>query len=257
MSLQSLACEAERGYRVGRGGAARVCVPSVPQLREAGKRARFGKRTTVRSFSVTNDRSCYFQKVSKAPRTRQRILEHAVELASQLGVEGLTLGRLAEELGLSKSGLYAHFGSKEDLQIRILEAAAQRFIDVVVRPALKEPRGAPRVRALFEHWLRWASDEGRAGGCVFVAAATELDDRSGPARDALEASQRDWLTTLACACRIAQEEGHYRRDLDPDQVAFELQGILLAFHHRARLLRASDAVERARRAFLDLECRLR
>jgi AcrR family transcriptional regulator len=192
--------------------------------------------------------------VSKAPRTRERILEQAVELASQLGVEGITLGQLAERLGLSKSGLYAHFGSKEDLQIQVLEAAAQRFVHEVVRPALSAPRGAPRVRALFERWLTWAS-ELRPGGCVFVAAATELDDRDGPVRDALEASQRAWFETLARACRIAQEEGHYRATVDAEQFAFELQGLLFSFHHRARLLRSSDAVARARLAFDQLEAR--
>ncbi|NLE86125.1 MAG: TetR/AcrR family transcriptional regulator [Myxococcales bacterium] len=194
--------------------------------------------------------------MSRALRTRDRILEGAIDLAAQLGLEGLSLGHLAERLGLSKSGLYAHFGSKEDLQIQVLGAAAERFVDEVVRPALEEPRGAPRVAALCERWLAWAST-GRSGGCVFVAAGTELDDRSGPVRDALEATQRAWLETLARACRIAQEEGHYEQGVDPRQFAFELQGILFSFHHQARLLRDPEAANRARRAFGDLDARAR
>lgn len=192
--------------------------------------------------------------MSKGLKTKDRILEQAVHWASLLGLEGLTLGHLAEQLGISKSGLYAHFGSKEDLQLQVLKTAEERFVDEVVRPALKAPRGAPRVTALVERWLGWAS-ESRAGGCVFVAAATELDDRSGPVRDALEASQRAWFETLARACRLAQEEKHYRSDFDPEQFAFELQGILFSFHHQFRLLRRPESVQWARTAFAELQRR--
>ncbi len=173
-----------------------------------------------------------------------------------VGLEGLTLGNLADELQLSKSGLFAHFGSKERLQIEVLDVAAQSFIAQVVKPAIAEPRGAPRVSALFERWLAWSESKERPGGCVFVAAASELDDRTGPVRDAVERTQRDWLDTLARSCRIAQEEGHYRADLEPEQFAFELHGILLAFHHQARLLRNPRAGERARVAFESLEKRV-
>lgn len=194
--------------------------------------------------------------MSKALRTRDRILEQAVDLAARLGLEGLSLGHLAEQLGLSKSGLYAHFASKEALQIQVLEVAAQRFVEGVVRPALREPRGAPRVAGLFERWLGWASTA-RPGGCVFVAAGAELDDRTGPVRDALETIQQSWFETLARACRIAQEEGHYGAELDPEQFAFELQGVLFSFHHQSRLLRSPDADARARRAFGALDARAR
>ncbi len=190
--------------------------------------------------------------MTKATVTRTRILEQALRVASLVGLEGLTLGHLASELDLSKSGLFAHFGSKERLQIEVLRLASESFVEKIVRPAIAEPRGAPRVEALFERWLAWSEAKDRPGGCVFVAASTELDDRSGPVRDLVEMTQRAWLDTLARACRVAQEEGHYRADVDADQFAFEFQGLLLAFHHQARLMKNPHAAERARRAFSDL-----
>lgn len=187
--------------------------------------------------------------MGKGDQTRDAILERAMSLASQVGLEGLTIGRLAEELDLSKSGLFAHFRSKEDLQVRTLERAAERFIEVVLKPALAEPRGEPRVRALFENWLRWPKAVPQPGGCIFVAASAELDDQPGPARDHLLRMQRDWLDTLAGAVRIAVGEGHFRRGVDPDQFAFEMYGIMLVWHQATRLLRDAKAVDRARRAF--------
>ena len=127
--------------------------------------------------------------MGKGDQTRDAILERAVRLASQVGLEGLTIGRLAGALDLSKSGLFAHFASKETLQVQTLERAAERFVEVVLRPALAEPRGEPRLRALFERWLRWPQEVSQPGGCIFVQAAVELDDRPGPARDRLVALQ--------------------------------------------------------------------
>jgi AcrR family transcriptional regulator len=173
--------------------------------------------------------------------TRQAILDHAVSLASRIGLEGLTIGRLAEDLQLSKSGLFAHFKSKEALQVQVLETAADRFIEHVVRPALQKPRGEPRVRAMVEGWLTWVSAK---GGCLFVAAATELDDRPGAVRDRLVQLQRDWLDTLAGAVRIALAEGHFRKGVDPEQVAHELHGALLGYHYAARLLKDPKAIQR-------------
>jgi AcrR family transcriptional regulator len=187
--------------------------------------------------------------VRKGERTREAILDGALRLASELGLEGLSIGRLADDLDLSKSGLFAHFGSKEDLQVRTLERAAERFADVVVRPALASPAGEPRVRALFERWLEWPRRVKQPGGCIFVQAAAELDDRPGAARDRLVALQREWLATLAGAARRARDVGHFRRDLDPDQFAFELYAVALATHHHARLLRDPHALKRARAAF--------
>src|SRR5688572_27760940 len=135
--------------------------------------------------------------MEKGARTKSAILDRATGLASQVGLTGLTIGVLADELRLSKSGLFAHFRSKETLQIDVLNHAADRFREVVVRPALQEPRGAPRIRALFERWLAWGRDSALPGGCVFVAATAELDDRPGPVRERLVELQRDWVKTLA------------------------------------------------------------
>ncbi len=187
--------------------------------------------------------------MGKGEQTRDAILERAIRLASEVGLEGVTIGRLADALDLSKSGLFAHFDSKEALQVETLERAAQRFVEVVVRPALAAPRGEARLRALFERWLRWPRVVPQPGGCIFVQASVELDDRPGPARDRLVKLQREWLETLAGAFRVARDEGQLRADVDPQQLAFELYGIMLSCHHQARLLRDRGAEERARRAF--------
>jgi AcrR family transcriptional regulator len=187
--------------------------------------------------------------MGKGELTRQSILEHAMGVATQIGLEGITIGRLAEDLSLSKSGLFAHFQSKEALQLQVLEHAASRFVETVVRPALAAPRGERRVRAVFEHWLAWASRASSGAGCFFVAAAAELDDRPGPARDALVAQQREWMRTLATVVRTAIAAGHFDTDTDPEQFAFELYGVMLACHHAGRLLGDARAARRAQRAF--------
>src|SRR4026209_785464 len=128
--------------------------------------------------------------MTKGAQTRENILDHAVRLASETGLEGLTIGTLADELKLSKSGLFAHFRSKEALQVQVLEHVAARFVDFVVKPALAEPRGAPRLRALFERLIEWPKRKEFPGGCPIIAAASELDDRPGPARDLLVGQQR-------------------------------------------------------------------
>ena len=161
---------------------------------------------------------------------------------------GLTIGSLAAALDLSKSGLFAHFGSKGALQVQVLEHAAARFAEVVVRPALATPRGEARLRELFERWLRWPKEVPQPGGCIFVQAAAELDDRPGLARERLVALERAWQETNARVVRGAQREGQLRPDLDPEQLAFELHAVMLACHHASRLLRERGAVERARRA---------
>ena len=139
--------------------------------------------------------------MSKGAATKDRIIESALRTASVEGLEGISLGRLAADVGMSKSGLFAHFASKEELQIDVLEAASARFAEIVVKPAMQEPRGEPRVRSLFEHWLVWERHESLPGGCIFMHAAAELDDRPGPARDALVRWQRQWLDVLAKAAR--------------------------------------------------------
>jgi len=187
--------------------------------------------------------------VSKGERTRTTILDHATGLASQVGLTGLTIGVLADDLRLSKSGLFAHFQSKESLQIEVLNHAARRFSDSVVRPALHEPRGVPRMRALLERWLAWERDVALPGGCVFVAATAELDDRPGPVRDRLVELQREWINVLATSFRKGIEAGAFRAGADPEQFAQDMYGIMLALHFHRRLMRDAGAEARARRAF--------
>ena len=190
--------------------------------------------------------------MKKGEITHRAILDHAVELASRLGLEGLTIGRLAEDLELSKSGLFAHFQSKEALQVEVLRHAGERFVEEVIRPSLKTARGEPRLRALFTRWLDWARGKSLPGGCLFVAAATELDDKEGPVRDELVRTQRQWVSFLAGALKIAAEEGHVEKDADPEQFAQDLYGIMLAWNHASRLLGDPKADKRAKTAFDNL-----
>jgi AcrR family transcriptional regulator len=185
----------------------------------------------------------------KGEATRTAILERAVGVATRTGLEGLTIGRLATELGLSKSGLFAHFRSKEALQIQVLDAAAERFVEVVVKPAVRQPRGEPRVAALFDRWLAWTKSNSRPGGCLFVAAAAELDDRPGPVRERLVALQKGWLEMIGIVFRAGVAEGRFRADADPDQFAHDLYSVMLGYHHAWRLMRDPKAEEWARSAF--------
>lgn len=187
--------------------------------------------------------------MSRGEETRQAILTHALGLATRVGFEGLTIGRLAEDLHLSKSGLFAHFKAKETLQVQVLELAGRRFVDEVLRPALGVPRGEPRLRELFRRWLAWERSPSLPGGCPFIAAATELDDRPGPARDFLVRSLKDLSDAIVTMARAGIEEGHFRADLDCEQLAHDLSGIFLAYHRAARLMKDPRAAARAEAAF--------
>lgn len=187
--------------------------------------------------------------MTKGAETRTAVLDTAISLASTLGFEALTIGKLADTVGMSKSGLFAHFASKENLQVAVLDAAVERFIALVVSPALKKPRGEARFRALFELWLAWSKQDFMPGGCIFVTAVVELDDRPGPAHDRIIASQKDWLGTLAGAARIAVEERHFRKDLDCEQVAHELFSIAYGYHFLRRIVDPKVAEKRARASF--------
>lgn len=184
--------------------------------------------------------------MSKGEETRGSILDTATATAARVGLQGLTIGSLAGATGLSKSGLFAHFGSKEGLQLEVLQHARDDFIDAVMRPALKATRGEPRLRELFERWLAW---EDAPGGCIFIAASSEMDDEPGPVRDRLVRDQRDWLDAIAQVARGAVSEGFLRADLDPDQFGYELHGVVLSYHHAHRLLADPQARQRAWRAF--------
>ena len=190
--------------------------------------------------------------MAKGVITRERILEQALRDASLVGLDGLSLGKLADEVEMSKSGIFAHFGSKEELQKQVLAAAAEKFGEIVVKPALTAPRGIPRVRAMFEGWLRWERDVSVPGGCVFTHAAVELDDRPGPVRDDLAVWQRTWRDMLARAAAIAVAEKQFRKDLDTQQFAFRLMGIIFVYYNSKRLLEDPKAEAHTRAAFEDL-----
>jgi AcrR family transcriptional regulator len=198
------------------------------------------------------ERSCYSLAMSKGDRTREMIVEEALRVASTMGLEGISIGELARRLELSKSGLFAHFQSKTRLQLEIVEAASFQFGQAVVLPALRAPRGEPRVQALFESWLRWANVDGLPGGCLFVSASAEFDDRPGEVRDLLRDKQEEWVGILERATRIARDEGHFGAHVDPEQFAFQAYAIMLGAHHFHRLLGRGDVLSRARRAFDDL-----
>lgn len=186
---------------------------------------------------------------TRGESTRAEIVARATRLARVVGLEGVTIGQLALDLQLSKSGLFAHFGSKEALQLAILDHEASDFLDAVIRPALSKPRGVPRLRAEFEGWIHWAFDESDGGGCLFVAACVELDDRPGVVRDRLVAHERDWLDMMAQIVRSGQADRLFRVDADPDQVAFEMHGMKLSAHHAVRLFGDTKGIDRARCAF--------
>lgn len=187
--------------------------------------------------------------MTKGEDTRSEVLGRALALATQVGLEGVTIGKLAEHVGMSKSGLFAHFASKENLEVAILDEAIERFVAMVVAPALAKPRGEPRLRALVDNWLAWSKADFLPGGCIFVAASVELDDRPGPARDRLVSAQRDWLAAIAQAARIGVEEKHFRKDLDVEQLAHEVFSIAYGYHFLRRLGDAKKAERRARAAF--------
>jgi AcrR family transcriptional regulator len=189
--------------------------------------------------------------VSKGDATRAAVLDRALNLASELGLEGLTIGVLAEKVGLSKSGLYAHFASKEQLQVDVLDTAKARFVDKVIQPALAQPRGLPRVVTLFERWLVWDDSE-LDGGCPWIAASSEYDDRPGPVRDVLVAHMEEILAFVARAASIAKDEGHFRADLDVEQFAYDYWGVVLAHHHYRRLLEAPTTRKRTETAIATL-----
>lgn len=187
--------------------------------------------------------------MNKGADTRERIVQSALRAASLAGLGQLTVGSLAKQLRLSKSGLFAHFGSKEQLQIAVLEEAQRRFVETAVRPAFLQPRGERRVRALFENYLAWTNLDQLPGGCVYITAVVEFDEQPGPVRDAVFAAQGEWAKTLARCAELAKEVGDFRQDLDCATFAFELQGIFYALHHYRHLLKDPKWETRARNAF--------
>jgi AcrR family transcriptional regulator len=187
--------------------------------------------------------------LQKGQQTRATILDAALGMASHMGLEGLSIGALAEVTGMSKSGVFAHFGSREELQISVIREYHARFEEEVFFPAISEARGLPRLSALFERWVRRVSVE-LDSGCIYISGAVEFDDRPGPVRDALASMVRAWHAALERAIRQAIEAGQLRPDTDPQQMLFEIHGLILALHHDARFLRNPGTLDRARRGFL-------
>jgi AcrR family transcriptional regulator len=187
--------------------------------------------------------------LQKGQQTRAAILDAALGLASHMGLEGLSIGALADAMRMSKSGVFAHFGSREELQISVIREYHARFEAEVFEPAVLEARGLPRLAALFERWVRRVSVE-IDSGCIYISGAVEFDDRPGPVRDALAAMVQTWRDALERAIRIAVDEGHLRADTDAAQLLFEIHGLILALHHDARFLRTPGALDRARTGFL-------
>ncbi|MBP6764206.1 MAG: TetR/AcrR family transcriptional regulator [Rubrivivax sp.] len=186
--------------------------------------------------------------MQKGQQTRAAILDAALSLASHMGLEGLSIGALAEVTQMSKSGVFAHFGSREELQISVIREYHTRFEEEVFFPAIRQPRGLPRVRALFENWVLRVSVE-LDSGCIYISGAVEFDDRPGPVRDALATMVRAWQAALGRAIGQAVQQGHLQADADPTQMLFEMHGLILALHHDARFLRIPGALDRARTGF--------
>lgn len=181
---------------------------------------------------------------AKGTATRDAILEQAHAIALSAGLEGLSIGPLAQAVGMSKSGVFAHFGSREDLQLAVLDAAAARFFNEVLVPALTMPRGLPRLRAIVAGWFDWVRHH---GGCLILSAASEYDDRPGPIRDRLIAIEARWRVDLARAVTLAVESGELAADTEPQQVAFEIYALALGVHHDAGLFGPDDAIARGQR----------
>ena len=186
--------------------------------------------------------------MKKGELTRAAIVAAALELSARVGLEGLTIGALAERMQMSKSGVFAHFGSREDLQIAVLKAYERRFVDDVLVPALKEKRGLPRLRAIFDRWLERTAIEA-ARGCIWISGAAEYDDRPGSVREELVAMVRSWQRELSRAIQQAVESRDLPADLDVQELVFQMYGVILVLHHDGRLLNSPDAVDRARRSF--------
>lgn len=193
--------------------------------------------------------------MKKGKDTKQTILEYGLQMASQVGLESVTIGVLAKETGMSKSGLFAHFQSKENLQVEILEYAAREFSDNVVAPALKLPSGIPRIKALIENWIAWGAN--MQGGCVFVSASTEYSDRPGRVRTVLLKQQELWIDTLKRLAESAIEVGDFKKEIDSGQFAFELYSLMLGFHYYHKLLRDSGTKKRQETALEQLLSRYR
>ena len=184
----------------------------------------------------------------KGELTRAAILDVALDLSSRDGLEGLTIGLLADRMNMSKSGVFAHFGSREDLQIEVLKLYHQHFEQEVFYPSMKEPRGLPRLKSMYARWIKRVTVE-IASGCIYISGAAEYDDRPGPIREELEGMVRAWQDALYRCVQQCVEMGHLQPDTDPQQLVYEMYGLILALHHDARFIKRPGSVDRARLGF--------
>jgi AcrR family transcriptional regulator len=187
--------------------------------------------------------------LTKAGITHAAIIDAGITMAQEAGLESLTIGTVAERAGLSKSGVFSRVGSREDLQIAVLREYARRMTERALLPALRAPRGLPRLQAIFSGWLDWVRDEKIGSSCLFISGAVEYDDRPGPVREEVFSGLSEWRRQLARTVRQAIDEGHLRPDVDPEQMAFELSSIILGVHNDIRLFHDARAFTRARTAF--------
>ena len=214
-------------------------MPPVPKAQiEAAQRPRRAAAAGARAGRA----------LQKGQQTRAAILDAALALAAPVGLEGLSIGAIAEVMGMSKSGVFAHFGSREELQIAVVREYHQRFERDVFYPALQQPRGLPRLRALFDLWMRQTALEIDAG-CVYISGAVEFDDRPGPVRDELVQTVKTWQDAIRRAVELAIAEGHLKPSAQSQQIAFEIHGLILALHYDARFLRNPQALNLARQGF--------
>lgn len=184
--------------------------------------------------------------MNKSIKTRNNILNQAIFIASTIGYEALTIGKLANIVGMSKSGLFAHFKSKEKLQVELLKAVAIKFVEIVTRPAMKSPKGIPRLNALAENLLNWSNADFMPGGCLLWTATVEFDDRPGPARDFLVKNQKKWIKLIADTAKDAIEAGQFKDNLNVNQFAYEFQSIFPSYQFASGLLNDPTAEDRAR-----------
>lgn len=184
----------------------------------------------------------------KGQQTKAAIVDAALRMAAQVGLEGLSIGAVAEAMGMSKSGVFAHFGSRDELQISVVREYYARFEHEVFEPALQQPRGLPRVRALFDNWMRYTGAE-LDSGCIFISGAVEFDDRPGPVRDALAEAVDAWIGAMTRAVAQACEEKHLAAGADPGQISFEIHALILALHYEARFLHTPGSIDRANTGF--------
>ena len=184
----------------------------------------------------------------KGELTRAAILDVALDLASRDGLEGLTIGLLADRMNMSKSGVFAHFGSREDLQIEVLKLYHQQFEQEVFYPSMEEARGLPRLQGMFSRWIKRVTVE-IASGCIYISGAAEYDDRPGAIREELVGMVMTWQDALFRCVQQATEMGHLRPDTDPQQMVFDMYALVLALHHDARFIKRAGSVERAHAGF--------